>query len=311
MKTSTYDRPHKVGIGLCTYKRPEQLALCLQSLNQLIKPQGIDWCLLIADNDKNSSAKGVVEDFRSQSQFPIFYVVETSSGIAATRNAVLKLGVEQRISELAFIDDDETVDPNWLAHSWLYYQSMESDVVTNRVITLYPHNTPEWIKKGKFYDANPIQTGQLMYSAATGNVLFNFQKIVAEYQIFFDEDLGASGGEDTEFFLRVRQAGMDIKGVSNAIVYEMLDPSRFSLRYLLKRNFMTQNSRVRYKYKNNVGKIRLLFYSCFQVVKGVLFIFPGGVLGRVRIYKGLVDLVSGFGRIMAFFGIHLPNDLYA
>ncbi len=106
--------PHNsktVDIGICTYRRPALVATLL-SLFELEVPEGVTVRLIVADNDEEPSAKASVDRLRETSPFEIAYVHCPKSNISIARNACLS---ESRADYLAFIDDDETAPPHWLA----------------------------------------------------------------------------------------------------------------------------------------------------------------------------------------------------
>jgi hypothetical protein len=65
-------------------------------------------------------------------------------------------------------------------------------------------------------------------NAATYNVRFSAQLLRAG--LLFDERLGSSGGEDTDFFVRGRKVGFEIRKISTAITREHTHPERLTYR---------------------------------------------------------------------------------
>lgn len=258
-----------LAIGICTYKRSKGLERCLNSILQMKRPNNVELCLIIADNDSSKSAQAVVDKFRDILEITINYSIEKKQGIPFARNCILNKAKELDVSELIFIDDDEWVDQNWLINLWGYYCESNADVVYGYVGTEYPDNCPSWIAEGLFFQRPKIKTGTVLMSAATGNVIFNFKKIVNEFGVVFDEKYGLTGGSDTDFFVRASMKGIIIKSVSNAIVFEMLEEDRCSLSYLFKRSFRTGNNFNRYKSKSIVKKFLLLGYSISQLLCGI------------------------------------------
>src|SRR3954471_8661560 len=99
-----------VDICICTFRRPF-LAETLRSLAALER-EGTDVRLIIADNDKVPSAKSLVDQAREGFPFPVTYLHAPSSNICIARNACLDAALADYV---AFIDDDETVSPQWLS----------------------------------------------------------------------------------------------------------------------------------------------------------------------------------------------------
>ena len=106
--------------------------------------------------------------------------------------------------------------------------------------TVYPEETPSWIVKGSFYQRRNRSTGELMESASTNNVLFDFKKICIDLDVRFDEAFALKGGSDSDFFKKAFLKGVNITWVSDAVVYETLEKERFSLSYLLEKKIQNK-----------------------------------------------------------------------
>lgn len=61
--------------------------------------------------------------------YSVYYEIEKGRGIPFARNNVLRRAKSLAITELIFIDDDETVDIDWLVNLWNYYLQNNVDVV--------------------------------------------------------------------------------------------------------------------------------------------------------------------------------------
>ncbi|MEM7355634.1 MAG: glycosyltransferase family A protein, partial [Acidobacteriota bacterium] len=95
-----------VSLVVPTCNRPRRLAACLGSLGEL---SHAPLEILVVDNAPSSATREVVESFPT-----VRYIAEPRRGSSAARNT----GVEHSRGQLvAFVDDDETVHPDWL--SWL------------------------------------------------------------------------------------------------------------------------------------------------------------------------------------------------
>lgn len=101
----------RIDIAVCTYRRP-QLADTLRSLGALVVPEGVTLRLIVADNDAQPSAEGIVRDMTGRLPFRVAYVHCPASNISLARNACLD---HAEGDWLAFIDDDCSASPHWLA----------------------------------------------------------------------------------------------------------------------------------------------------------------------------------------------------
>jgi glycosyltransferase involved in cell wall biosynthesis len=100
-------------------------------------------------------------------------------------------------SFIAIIDDDEVPDSQWLDQLLKVQREYNADVVTGPV---YPYfedkNTPEWIKKGQFFEPRNYETGHLLNAAFTNNVLIRAECLKGINPVF-DQRFAFKGAEDT------------------------------------------------------------------------------------------------------------------
>ena len=100
-----------LSICIATFKRPGLLKILLESLKNQILDKEISLEILIVDNDKNETARKVVEEFKNNERIKYVYMVQPEKNISLTRNlAVAKVNGEY----LLFIDDDEYASKNWV-----------------------------------------------------------------------------------------------------------------------------------------------------------------------------------------------------
>lgn len=294
----------KLCIGICTYKRPVMLKKCLHSLQEMIKPDGIDICIIVSDNDKEASAKPIIDYFKLQSTIPLYYCIEEKKGIAYNRNNILIVSNNLNGSELAFIDDDEFADKLWLITLWNYYISIDVDVVWGWVKTIYPSKTPKWIIDGNFFQLPKYNTGIQLFTAYTGNVLLNLTKIVNLNGIFFDEEC-FSLGEDEDFFMRVANKGCIIHYLAEAVVYETLAEERMNELYYLKRLFLTKNNKKIFKNLNFISRLKIVRSGLLDFIRSIYSIFLSIItLKKYLLIKGIGLFVSGVAKILGFVGLH-------
>ena len=103
----------EVLIGICTFRRPE-LAATLASLAEL-EPCGLPVSVAIADNDRTPSAKDRVDSIAAAHPLPVTYLHAPEANISVARNALLDHARAAGARLLVYLDDDETVEPTWLA----------------------------------------------------------------------------------------------------------------------------------------------------------------------------------------------------
>ena len=114
----------KVSIIICTYNRPDSLAVCLLSVEaQFLKPDEV----VVVEDDANSKVLKVAEEFKRCDKFKLTHVLTGKRrGLPAARNTGVRVA---KGDILAFIDDDVILPPNWLAEIVKCYQETNADGV--------------------------------------------------------------------------------------------------------------------------------------------------------------------------------------
>lgn len=223
--------PPRVTVAVCTRDRPESLRLCLTSLLGLDYPR-VD--LLVVDNaPSDSTSRDVVTDVDSGHR--IRYVVEARPGVSWARNRAI---AEAGNDFIAYVDDDEVVDPHWLtevvraftevpgvdavsgpmvaaelvtrAQVWFEMYGGHNKGKTNERRVYDPANGME---QSPYYPLPPFGTG--------GNMAFRRAALVGIGG--FDTALGAgspaAGAEDTLVFSRILAAGGSMVYQPTAVVW--------------------------------------------------------------------------------------------
>lgn len=223
-----------VDICVCTYRRP-QLADTLASLAALTVPAGTTLRIIVADNDTTPSAAPMVARIGGSHPFPIRYIHCPASNISIARNACLDAAEADFI---AFIDDDCTASPQWLAALFHEMQNSGADAVLGPVEAIYADGAPGWMKSGDFHSTLPVFVRGELRTGYTCNVLMRrtAPSLVGRR---FDLALGRTGGEDTQFFTEMREAGGRLAFAADAHASEPVPAARASLPWLAKRKFRT------------------------------------------------------------------------
>ena len=110
MNTFTYEK--KILIAICTYKRPEKLVRLLNSLSNINCPDKTRTEILVVDNDIDQSAKIICANYNGK--IPVRYINEVNKGLSNVRNRALSECIQLNADYIAFIDDDEIADKDWI-----------------------------------------------------------------------------------------------------------------------------------------------------------------------------------------------------
>ena len=223
-----------VSVAVCTYRRPAVVAT-LASIAQQELPDGVTVEVIVADNDTGREAEARVLDAAELHGLSLTYVHAPERNICVARNACLDAATGDW---LAFLDDDETAGPGWLAALLSEAERCGCDAVLGPVKATYPAQAPAWLVAADFHSTAPTYTNGQILKGYAGNVLIR-RGAVERFRLRFDPALGRMGGEDDAFFYRLTDGGGVIGYAPDAVAYEPVTPARLSLAWLLQRSFRT------------------------------------------------------------------------
>lgn len=276
----------------------------LASFHHLQIPEGYKVELVIADNDEEESAHRVVLEHQEKIQFSVVYLVEPRRGIVYMRNRIMDEALKLQADLLAFMDDDEEVEYNWLVKMLEAKETYRADVVVGRVERILPDHTPKWILRGRFFERPNITTGTVRKAASTSNVIFDLPLIANRFGLRFHPALNLAGSSDTFLFTEATEKGAKIVWVNENLVKESIPLSRMTVDWLLKRAFRHTNCRTlrtRLKKPYLSALLSESLYGLAHFLIGFLslpvFIFQGkaGLVHSLRwIWKGAGSF-SGLG----------------
>ncbi len=221
-----------VSICIATFRRPKGLARLLGSLARQKLPDGLELEIIVVDNDSAGRARGEAIGVCEIAQ-RVRWFVEPRQNIALARNRAV---VEARGKWIAFVDDDEITDPNWLAGFWAEVQRNQGDAFFGPVFPRFDTRASSWLDFETLYSrawqltGEPVEIG----AARTSNSLVR-RSLFAD--CLFDPAWGLTGGEDVELFDRMFAAGARLRWCDEAIVHETIPVQRQRLGWLAQRAF--------------------------------------------------------------------------
>ena len=191
--------------------------------------------LIVVDNDPAGSARETVRRLQPLSPWPLLYVHEPRPGVANARNAGMAAASAPLI---AFIDDDEEAEPDWLARLLSARERYDADAVFGPVKTRLPEEVTE--NRGYFERffarEGPAESGVVERHWGCGNSLVRRAAMPNPEQPFA-EFRNEIGGEDDLLFGQMQAAGARFAWAADALLWEHPDPSRITLDYTLRRAF--------------------------------------------------------------------------
>jgi glycosyltransferase involved in cell wall biosynthesis len=286
-----------VSVCICTFRRPEMLATLLEALRSQDTRGELTYSVVVADNDAEETARAVVEEFRNGWPVETVYCVEARQNIALARNKA----VEHASGEfIAFLDDDEFPQPDWLHRMWTACRTLETAGVLGPIRPHFAEVPPSWIIKGRLCERPEHRTGRPMdwEECRTGNVLLR-RRVLEDLQPPFNPEF-PNGGEDKDFFLRAMQQGHVFAWCNEGVVYEAVPPARWSRRVILRRALLRGKNIL----KHREGRARALLTSVVAVPAYMLILLPSLLVGQHSFMRTSVRLCDHLGRLLAFAGIN-------
>ena len=225
----------EITVILPTFRRPQDLQRAVRSVfAQDVAP---DFEILIVDNDPDGSARTATDVLISEApeHRPIRYVHEPNAGVANARNTAIAHTTTRLV---AFLDDDQSVPPHWLAELAAFHKRCPVPVTFGPVVTQLPESTKRHRRylESFFARAPSIASGEIDHFYGCGNCLMDLSQITREGPLF-DTAMNETGGEDDLLFRALQDEGHAFGWCAEAPAFEHVPASRAQLRYTLKRAF--------------------------------------------------------------------------
>ncbi|WP_421855544.1 glycosyltransferase family 2 protein [Oricola sp.] len=308
------DGESRIMVAIPTCNRPEDLARLLESLGACRVPDQTHCSVLIVENGTRLPAAPVVEG-RELFGGPVRLVVEPRKGIPFARNAALDRALAEGFDYLAFADDDETVDADWLVSLFACLKASSADLAGGPVYARRPpielSAWQTWLMRGyeRWYDIRQVRNetqlrrgAQDRITVLTNNWLLDLGFARREGMRFSDR-FRISGGSDAHFCSELRKLGGVTAWCTTAAVYETVLPERLSARYILFRGAQQRINHLERGrergwsiYAQAVALfLPLLAYGLFRTVSSPL-------VGPYAFFDGVRSCGRAFGGIMGVFG---------
>jgi len=222
----------KVDVCVCTFRR-EAIRETLVSLAGQELPDSVVMRVVVADNDAVPSAGARVREAAAALGLDLAYVHAPAGNISIARNAALDAAGGDWI---AFIDDDEAADADWLSELLAAASATGADVVFGPVVPVFHAPAPAWMSDGSFHTVEPTFRNGEIAGGHAGNVLIS-RRLIARTGARFDVKFGRTGGEDTDFFDRLIRRGATMRYAPNAVARESVPSDRATMAWLVRRRF--------------------------------------------------------------------------
>lgn len=230
-----------LSIGVVTHDRAVSFAKLLCYLIPAIERYGHS-CEVVVANNSGSVAhehiNSLIVDSGLRDVCECRLIDSKQNNISTGRNLILE---HAREDHLVFIDDDEYPISTWLVAMVDTMRKLDCSLVAGPIIPVFPSAARGWARYVDLHNSAGLETGDQIDYAASGNFLMNRNEFRS---LRFGESLGKSGGEDTAFFLQLKDKGHQLYWCGEGVVYEDIPASKSTEKYMIHR-FMTQGRNYR------------------------------------------------------------------
>lgn len=283
----------KLTIVIATYNRAPYLLRTLKSLtNQTLDPERFE--ILVVNNNSTDDTKEVFVRFATlYPTLSLRMVDEMQQGISYVRNR----GITEAAGEyIVFLDDDEEANPEFSEKYFYFFENnKEKNAAGGAVIPVYEAPVPKWfshyIEKmitGVFDMGARVVPFRGKSYPGVGNS--GFRKTLFERYGTFDPALGRSGtnplgGEEKDFFMRLRAAGERYYFVPGAQIYHITPAYKLTEDYFNRLSRMIGVSeRIRTRTQGLSAYAKRLFAEAIKW--GGTLVLAFGFLLRMQPIKG-------------------------
>jgi glycosyltransferase involved in cell wall biosynthesis len=296
----------EVAVAIATFRRPKGLARLLDALEKLETGAGVT--IIVADNDAQRHEGFDLCHARRASgyRWPLDRIIVPERGIAQARNALMERALATGAHYIAMLDDDEWPQPDWLDAFLAAQRQKGADALHGQVGRIYEKEPAPWSLTCAGIAPLECGTGTLDMIESSSNVLLTRASVAMLEEPWFDPAFALTGGEDRDFFTRMKRQGARFAWAEKAVVRAFVPASRLTMAWILRRAYRVGNSdmRVFLKYRpafsarlRETAKIAGAVL-CFVPVLAMFVTIPN------RRTHALCKLSRAAGKTAALFGWH-------
>ena len=256
-----------ISVIICTRNRADSLRQTLNSVFDPTNLQSPDWEVVVVDNNSDDHTAQVCLDYQATFPGHFRFLVEKNVSKSKALNAAIAAA---RGEFLAFTDDDVTCAPNCLQRMQAVLLEYSADAIQGRILLDCEGGHPDWLDhylgltvgwrdcSGQVVELQGTLCGTNMIVRAEV-----FRKLGG-----FSPELGPGViglGEDTEFSLRMRQAGCRLLYAPQILIWHRLPRTRLTRPFIRKR-FFQQGRAEAYLAPLPASPLRFALYVLKQTI---------------------------------------------
>ena len=233
-----------LSIIISTYNNSASLIRTLASVVLQDADNRLWECVVVNNASTDDTAKCFEAFAKQHAEVNLRMVDEPRKGLSYGRNCGIAAAKGQFV---AFIDDDETIDKGFVSAYIDLFYNHSAFAAAGALKVCYETARPKWMSHyTEKMIANPVDLGSKITTItrtivpAGGNMAFN--KEVFNIYGYFDTNLGRQGetllgGEENEFFDRIRNLGERIFYTPKAVAYHHISDRKLTAEYFDKLSY--------------------------------------------------------------------------
>ena len=228
-----------ISVIICTRDRADSLRQTLNSVFDPTNLQSPDWEVVVVDNNSGDHTARVCRDYQATFPGQFRFLVEKKPGKSSALNAAIAAA---RGEFLAFTDDDVTCAPNYIQGIQDVLLEHSADAIQGRILLDCEGGHPDWLDHYLGLTVGWRDCGgQVVELDGTlcGTNMIVRAEVFRKLGGFLPElGPGVIGlGEETEFTLRMRQAGCRLLYAPQILIRHRLPRTRLTRPFIRKRFF--------------------------------------------------------------------------
>ncbi len=264
---------NKISVIICTYDKSRLLEAALQSLaDQNIDKSSFE--VIVVDNNSKDKTKEVV--LSSQNKLDVKYVFEKNQGLSYARNRGI---LESKTDFVAFLDDDAKADEDWVEEANKIIEEENPSIFGGPIYPFYDSTKPVWFKNGygSFFICDKKRYLSDKEFLCGSNIFF--RKEIFDKIGYFDVALGMKGdqillGEEVKIQNQAKRKNVKIYHDNDLIVYHLIPNYKMSLKYIIKRHYLSAIYSGRIFCDRAIGGLIYNFFYYIIASLGWIFLFP-------------------------------------
>lgn len=300
----------RIAVCICTCDRVASLARLLDVLERVdfgdLAPASVE--VLIVDNRPDGRVRTLCAQHAARLSIPLGYAEETQPGISFARNRAVAEARARGADFVAFLDDDDLPERDWLRQLLDVQRSTRADLVFGFWRLPGDLKLPDRLRQTRYFQP-PDPDARNRYGLPAWAGTYNLLVSMAALESLsgpagpFLPEFAHSSGEDSDLFIRADRAGFSHACAPQSIVVRTWEPERLTLRGILRRGFVLGGARVHLARAHQpAAQTRRLVWSSWRKLGKSLLQLPLAIAGRGGLVDPMLATAQALGEIYAWTG---------